>query len=154
LEGPLAGLSREKARTLCLIGLFNPIFFVPITVLVSWYGSPASPPAWAGKARIAVLIASAYMIIAPFLLALLLTKSSEQLRSRGIDLHALLALMGIAGAVTPSAGGLMLVVVGDRVVYLQIGLVVSIVTMGYWSWRERALLFPSRPPVVQSQHRE
>lgn len=102
----MAGLSREKARTLCLMGLFNPVFFVPITVLLTLYSSPASPPSWVGKARIAVLIASAYMLIAPFLLALLLTKSSEQLRSRGIDLHALLALMGIAGAVTPSAGGL------------------------------------------------
>lgn len=150
----MAGLSREKARTLCLMGLFNPVFFVPITVLLTLYSSPASPPSWVGKARIAVLIASAYMLIAPFLLALLLTKSSEQLRSRGIDLHALLALMGIAGAVTPSAGGLLLVGVGDRVVYLQFGLLVSIVAMGYWSWRERALLFPSRPPVVHTQDRE
>jgi hypothetical protein len=128
--------------------LINPLLFVPITVLLTRYRVAANPPEWSGKARMAWVLVSAFMIVAPFLVAALLGRSSEQVRAAGIHLDALLALMGIGGSAVPVVFGLVLVAYGDRLVFLHIGLLISFVTMGYWSWRERALLFGSRPHVV------
>ena len=147
----MARLTRQRARALCLAMLINPVAFVTITVLLTRYRLPSGSPAWAGKAHIAALVVSAYMIIAPFLLPTLMHSSRERMRARGTDPDALLALAGIGGAVGPVACGLFLVVFGDKVIVLQAGLLVSLVVTGYWYWRERALLFGSRPPVVGVQ---
>ena len=131
--------------------LINPVAFITLTVLVTCYRLPASPPAWSGYARIAALVISAYMIIAPFLLPTLIRRSRERMCARGIDLDGLQALTGISGATGPVVSGLFLVLFGDKVIFLQAGLLISLVVTGYWYWRERALLFPSRPPVIGAQ---
>ena len=145
----MATLSRQRARTLCLALLANLVFFLTITVFLTRYWLPVSPPAWLGKARIAALVVSAYMIIAPLFLPTLMRSSRERMRAHGTDPEGLLALTGIGGAMAPVACGFFLVIFGDRVIFLQAGLLVSLVAAGYWCWRERALLFPSRPPVAQ-----
>ena len=132
--------------------LFQPLFLLPVTIILVLFRVEADhPPAWLGKARIAALITSVYVIGAPFLLSLVLNKSIGQVRARGIDPDGLLALLGIAGSILPMACGLALVVCGDRVEFLYIGWITTLAAMGYWSWRQRALLFPSRPPVVESK---
>ena len=131
--------------------LCQPLLLLPITGLLIRFGVSAHPLDWLGTARIAALAISAYMMGAPFLLAVLLPKSSEQLRARGVDLDALLALTGVAGSILPLGCGLALVVCGDRLVFLYVGWFVSLAGMGYWTWRERELIFPSRPPVVPTR---
>ena len=150
----MAILTREKARVLCLAMLMNPILFIGITLFFTRYSLPVDPPYWSGKARIAALAISAYMIIAPFVLAAVLRKSSDQLRARGVDIDALIALTGIGSAMGPVMCGLFLFVLGDRLIFLQMGLLVSLFAMAYWCWRERLLLFPPQPPVIRTQDRQ
>src|SRR6058998_2696802 len=78
--------------------LMNLVFFIMITVLLTRYRLPVGPPAWSGKGRIAALVISAYMIIAPFFLPALIRRSTERMLARGTDPDGLLALTGIGGA--------------------------------------------------------
>ena|SRR5437867_3137652 len=133
--------------------LMNLVFFIMITVLLTRYRLPVGPPAWSGKGRIAALVISAYMIIAPFFLPALIRRSTERMLARGTDPDGLLALTGIGGAMAPVACGLFLVVFGDRVIFLQAGLLVSLVATGYWYWRARAafpIATPNTRPAVRN----
>jgi hypothetical protein len=131
--------------------ILQPLLMAPISVILVRYGGASHPPDWLGKAHIAALIIVAYMMIAPFALAGLLPRSSQQLHARGIDPDALITLAGIGSSVLPLLGAVLLVAMGDKVAYLCIGWVLTVVALGYWSWRKRGLLFPSRPPVVRAK---
>ena len=147
-------LDSRKMRILCIVMLFNPVLFVFITILLSLARLPAHPPEWSNKARIAALVISAYMMLVPFLLNVLPRKSVEQLRARGIHFDALLALVGLAGSAWPMVCGVALVASGDRLGFLYVGLLLSVVGTAYWSWREREFLFRSVPPVVPTKDRQ
>ena len=127
-------------RTLCIRMLFLPVLHIPVALLFGMAKFP-TVPTWSGRARVIAVIVSAYGIVAPFLFYLLLHKSADRLRGRGIDFHAILSLLGICGAAFPLLCGFYLTLLGYKLAYEHVGFVLSIVAMGYWSWRERSFLF-------------
>src|SRR5438093_13353522 len=104
--------------------LMNLVFFIMITVLLTRYRLPVRPPAWSGKERIAALVISAYMIIAPFFLPALIRRSTERMLARATDPDGRLALTGIGGAMASVASALFLALFRDRGIFRRAGLLV------------------------------
>jgi len=124
---------------------------LPAVLVLTWLRVPAHPPVWLGKARIVAVVATAYVLIAPFVLTVALRKASEQLRSSGTDPEGLVALTAIGGSTVPMMCGLLLAVVGDKWALLHLGFLVTIGAMGYWAWRERRLLFSPTPFAARTK---
>ncbi len=133
--------------------LFLPLLHIPIALL---YGIAKFPSVtgWSTLARVVAVLVSAYGLIGPFLFYLALHKSTERLRTRGIDFHALLSLLAIAGSIFPMLCGFGLTLLGYRLAYEHAGFLLSIMAMGYWSWRQRAFLFKPESQALPIEGRE